>query len=175
MVKMLNGNMVNIKYLLLIFLSLSYIAPSIVFAQDGGLEPVPSPPLTRDKVSAELICQCGCGMTLLNCNHIDCPSGIPMREIIDEKIIAGISKEEIIQDFIDEYGEAVLAAPPKSGFNLYAWITPILALILGLIIVLFLLVKWSQRRRIHPTKETSTQQLDPDYLSKVEKELKDLE
>jgi cytochrome c-type biogenesis protein CcmH len=164
--------MVNIKYYLLI---LVFIAPGIALGQEEGLDPVPTPPLTRDEVSAELICQCGCGMTLLNCNHIDCPSPIPMRKIIDDKIKAGFTKEKIIQDFVDEYGEVVLAAPPKSGFNLYAWIIPIFALILGVIIVLILLLKWSQRRKIHPTKETSAQKLDPDYLSKVEKELKDLE
>ena len=48
----------------------------------------------------------------------------------------GDTKSEIKTDLVRNYGEAILAAPPKHGFNLLAWVLPLAgigaaALILG--------------------------------------------
>ena len=131
--------------------------------------------LTSDEVAAVLVCQCGCGLTVLNCNHVDCPSGIPMEKKIEELIAKGLTKEEIVQEFVKEYGEVVLAAPPKKGFHLAVWYTPFIALSLGLLLVTFLLIKWSRRNRtLYPTPEPQ-QDLNPSYLSRIEEELKERE
>ena len=47
-----------------------------------------------------------------------------MRAIIREMLAEGSTKEEILDYFVDRYGPDILAAPPKSGANLLAWILP---------------------------------------------------
>jgi len=65
-----------------------------------------------------------------------------MRGIIQEKLAAGESREQIIQYFVDRYGEGVLVEPPKRGFSLLVWLGPLLALAAGGVIV-----AWTLRSR----------------------------
>ena len=39
---------------------------------------------------------------------------------------SGNTKTEIMDHFVNQYGERVLAVPVMAGFNMFAWITPIL-------------------------------------------------
>jgi len=48
-----------------------------------------------------------------------------MRAFIRRRIAAGDSKSEIKAKLVDNFGEGVLAAPPKTGFNLLAWLLPL--------------------------------------------------
>lgn len=59
-------------------------------------------------ISEELICQCGCAEVLSNC---ECSMADEMTALIEQKQAQGQSKEQIIQSFVDQYGEQVLAAP----------------------------------------------------------------
>ena len=52
-----------------------------------------------------------------------------MRRVVREMLAQGHSREEILDFFADRYGPQVLAAPPKSGLNLVAWIVPVVAVI----------------------------------------------
>ena len=54
-----------------------------------------------------------------------------MRAIIRERLAGGESEEDIVNYFVSVYGESVLAAPPKSGFALTAWVLPPLAMLAG--------------------------------------------
>ena len=55
-----------------------------------------------------------------------------MRAVIREMLAEGKSREEILDYFVDRYGPDILAAPPKSGANLLAWILPIVGVAAGL-------------------------------------------
>ncbi|MEE8469843.1 MAG: cytochrome c-type biogenesis protein CcmH, partial [Dehalococcoidia bacterium] len=52
-----------------------------------------------------------------------------MRFVVREKLAQGETREEILQFFVERYGESVLAAPAKSGFSLIVWLTPILGIL----------------------------------------------
>ena len=67
------------------------------------------------------------------------PLAKQMRGIVREKLAAGEQREAILDFFVDRYGDQVLAAPPKSGFNLVAWSVPIAGMMLGLGALIFLL------------------------------------
>ena len=43
----------------------------------------------------------------------------------------GKSKPEVLQAMVAQYGERILAAPTKEGFNLTAWIIPFVMLVAG--------------------------------------------
>ena len=55
-----------------------------------------------------------------------------MRAIVRDMLAEGRSREEVLDFFVDRYGPDILAAPPKSGRNLLAWIIPIVAVAAGL-------------------------------------------
>ena len=58
----------------------------------------------------------------------------------------GRTREEILDYFVDRYGPDILAAPPKSGANLLAWILPIVGVAAGLG-ALFLVIRAMTGRR----------------------------
>lgn len=99
-----------------------------------------------------------------------------MRSIIRQKLEAGESKEEIINYFVDRYGESILGYPPVKGVNLLLWILPALAVVLGGIgIGLFLhRSKAITGQEINIGKVENTKE-DKEYLKMVDKDLKDLD
>jgi cytochrome c-type biogenesis protein CcmH/NrfF len=100
----------------------------------------------RAKILGEkLMCMCGCGQILTQCNHINCPSSGPMLKQLDQHVASGEADDLIVQDFVQEYGEEVLSAPPSTGFNSIAWYIPGVAFVLGLAIVLVIIRMWRER------------------------------
>ncbi|MCI0649999.1 MAG: cytochrome c-type biogenesis protein CcmH [Chloroflexi bacterium] len=67
-----------------------------------------------------------------------------MRQVIRQKLEAGESREQIIQYFVDRYGETILLEPPKRGFNLVAWRGPFLVVLVGAIGLYWLLRSWTR-------------------------------
>ena len=59
----------------------------------------------------------------------DAPVADRIRAFIAERIAAGDTKSEIERQLVDQFGEGVLAAPPKRGFGLLAWLLPLLGLV----------------------------------------------
>ena len=55
-----------------------------------------------------------------------------MRAVVREMLAEGKTREEILDFFVERYGPDILAAPPKSGANLLAWILPIVGVAAGL-------------------------------------------
>ncbi len=55
-----------------------------------------------------------------------------MRVIIAEQVEAGRSDDEILQYFVDRYGEWVLTKPRRSGSTLLLWLLPIIGVGAGL-------------------------------------------
>jgi cytochrome c-type biogenesis protein CcmH/NrfF len=101
-------------------------------------------------VGSKLMCICGCQQVLTECNHIHCPSSVPMRAEVNDKLAAGMTDDQLLKSFVEKYGTAVLAAPAFSGiFNRTAWLTPFAALVIGLAGLVFYL------RRIKSTAASS--------------------
>ena len=85
------------------------------------VSPVTVEAAVASDIANKLICQCGCEMTLGKCK---CYSGKKMTDVIEQKMAQGQSEEQIIQYFIAQYGEQVLASPPK-------WLLPVATLVGG--------------------------------------------
>ncbi|SJZ70420.1 cytochrome c-type biogenesis protein [Selenihalanaerobacter shriftii] len=81
----------------------------------------------------------GCEMLVSVCRT---DAAQEMREKISGMIDKGMTKEEIVDTFIKQYGEQVYAAPTKEGFNLIAWIMPFLVIIIGGIFIYYITNKW---------------------------------
>lgn len=131
--------------------------------------------MTVGEVSGDLMCQCGCSMVVANCV---CGTADQMRATIAEKINSGLAKEQIIAFFVAQYGEKILAAPTKKGFNLTAWVIPFLALGVGGAVVYFAVAAWAipQRRREEEMGVTGEPApVSERYRHQLEKELKEFD
>jgi cytochrome c-type biogenesis protein CcmH len=84
---------------------------------------------SQREIEESLTCQCGCGLTVAACNHLECGFAVPVRKHIAEALAAGQTAEQILADYKKEYGEKVLSSPVPEGFNLLAWIAPFVAIL----------------------------------------------
>jgi cytochrome c-type biogenesis protein CcmH/NrfF len=119
----------------------------LLLVLQGPASAAPAP--SFQDLEESLTCQCGCGLTVHSCNHLQCPSAIPLRQEIREQMAKGLGKAEILAYFQQKYGEKILSAPTTSGFNLAAWVTPFALLLLGTAFVAVTLRRW-QRRGARP-------------------------
>jgi cytochrome c-type biogenesis protein CcmH len=134
--------------------------------------PAGGPP-TADDVGSELMCQCGCSMTVATCiQAMTCTMAEGMMADIQTQLDAGKSKGEILDGFVSQYGESILATPRKSGFSLTAWLTPFAALIVGAAVVSWAVWAWTRRRPLKPQEPmmVGKEQLNA-YEERVEREL----
>ena len=102
------------------------------------------------KIGGKLVCGvgtplCDCKQILTECNHVGCPNSAGMLKTLDKKVAQGDPEESILQAFVLDFGTAVLAEPPKSGFNLIAWFLPGFYLVAGAILVVFVISRWRKR------------------------------
>jgi cytochrome c-type biogenesis protein CcmH len=124
------------------------------------------------EVEESLTCQCSCGLTVHSCNHLQCSFAVPAKQTIAEQVGQGVAKEAILQSFVAKYGEKVLSAPTTAGFNLAAWITPFLALIVGGVAVGLVSLRWSrQRARQATTEKPAADSQSDQYRDRLKKEL----
>jgi cytochrome c-type biogenesis protein CcmH len=78
----------------------------------------------------------------------DSPSELAnqMRGVIRDRLRAGQTREQIEAYFVEKYGEWVLLAPTKQGFNLLAWVLPFVGVAAGGVVVVMLVHRWSARQ-----------------------------
>ena len=95
----------------------------------------------RDELEHHLHCQCGCNLDIYTCRTTDfsCQVSPAMHRDVMALVAGGYSAPEIIAAFKNVYGDRVLMAPPSSGFDLAAWITPFVALSAGIALVIIVL------------------------------------
>ena len=125
-------------------------------------------------IGEKLVCQCGCNQTVTACPDSPCPSADPIKAVIGQKLARGESEAQIIQYFVAQYGEQVLVTPPKSGFNLVAWILPFVVLVVGGGIIYLALKRWVWQGKVQQVDVgTSIEEDDEKYRRRLEKELKE--
>lgn len=92
-----------------------------------------------------MMCVCGCGQILLECNHVGCQYSDRMRAELMAAVDHGDNDDLVMQAFVQKYGTTVIAAPTTTGFNRVAWIMPFLALVLGLATTALIVRAWKDR------------------------------
>ncbi len=115
-------------------------------------------------LEAELVCPT-CKTTL---DQSDAPVARRMKEIIRERIAAGASAQEIKDELVAQFGPAVLAEPPKKGFDLLAWLLPLGGVALGALALGG--AAWAWRRRTDGDT-VPDEPLDPELDRRVDEEL----
>ena len=145
----------------------SQIKQTIAKKYYGHLRALPAKPEGDRASLADLEGEVMCPVCNTTLDQSSSPAARQIEAFIKVRIAAGDSKNEIKDKLVAEYGPQILAAPPKKGFNLLAWLLPI-ALLLGGALVLGLLAwRWSHTREPGPPAA----QLSPALERRVDEEL----
>jgi len=103
-------------------------------------------PSDLDKKTREIADQLRCAV----CRGIavsESPSELAqgMVKIIREKLEQGQTEEQILNYFVDRYGEWILLKPKPEGLNLMVWVLPVVLLISGGLFLTLRIKKWTTR------------------------------
>ena len=98
-----------------------------------------------DRLGHNLMCECGCGQVLLECNHVGCSTSEQMRKELKAALDRGDSDDVILGGFVAKYGAVVLAAPTTTGFNRVAWIMPVVIFFAAFTAVVLVVLAWKRR------------------------------
>ena len=122
----------TIKMMTILFVFVWVSAGQVSGAEAGAL---------LEDLENQLMCKCDdkCGKVLINCT---CSTSDKTRAKFSKMLESGITVEQIVKMQVDKYGETVLSAPTKFGFNLTAWMTPFVALVAGGFGVRKVLLAW---------------------------------
>jgi cytochrome c-type biogenesis protein CcmH len=125
-------------------------------------------PVNEDVVH-EVAVQLRC-VVCQNLSVADSPSEMAsqMRAIIRERLAAGESPAEVQRYFVERYGEWILLAPPRRGFNLLVWLLPLAAVLAGLAAAALLIRRWTRRARTAPTSPVA---VDAAMSERIRREL----
>jgi cytochrome c-type biogenesis protein CcmH len=96
------------------------------------------------------------------------------RAEIKDQLADGWSEEQILNYFVVQYGERVLAEPERSGFTALVWLLPVIAVLLGLVVVSQALRSWRTARLVQTLPAPPETEVSPETLAKIEKELREL-
>jgi cytochrome c-type biogenesis protein CcmH len=118
---------------------------------------------TPSELESELVCPV-CESTLDTSNA---PVARAMKAYIRRRIAAGDTKSEIKAQLVDQFGPAVLAVPPRKGFDWIGWLLPLAGLGVAAVAVGALAWRWSRDRGDTDEPE----QMDADAEARVDAEL----
>jgi len=75
----------------------------------------------------------------------DSPSDLArqMRAVVRDRLRAGNTPDEVKAYFVSRYGEWILLEPTMKGLNILLYVIPVLLVVGGLVLVAFLVRRWS--------------------------------
>ncbi len=131
------------------------------------------------KVDRQLACDCGCSLTVDDCRvSMTCSESERLEKEVTGFVKAGLDEKSILAKMREKYGESILAAPTKEGFNITAWTFPFLALLFGGFVATYYLRKWKSEKA-ESTEQTGPRpkvaKIEDDYDRRIEDELKDFD
>jgi cytochrome c-type biogenesis protein CcmH/NrfF len=139
------------------------------------LSPVTAQQLPRAKALAKrVMCMCGgCEDSAGMCSHPGgtfsgpCDTARGMQKDLDARVARGESDDHILQAYIEQYGPTVLVEPPKKGFDLLAWVMPIVLPLIALVLVWQVVRRWKRKAALAPAGGPP---IDSEFLARVQRE-----
>ena len=132
----------------------------------GALAQTPEPQTSLPDIEDEVMCPI-CGVPLEHA--IDAPQAQRQREFIRELIAQGLTKDEIKDRLVAEFGEEVLAVPEAEGFDLAAWLVPGVALVVAGVGIVVGLQRW--RRAGSEEQRAESEEPDQDDAKRLDEDL----
>jgi len=139
------------------------------------MSPTPAQETPRAKdLSKRVLCMCGgCEDSAGLCNHPGgtfsgpCETARAMQKDLDAHVTKGESDDQILQAMVEQYGPTVLVEPPKKGFDLLAWIMPIVVPLIALVLVWEVVRRWRHKAALAPA---GGPQVSAEFLARAQSE-----
>lgn len=121
-------------------IALAGVAWGVVGALDSGSAP------ERGWTVAEMERELMCPTCRTRLDMSTQPAADRIRSYLEARRGDGWTRTQVREALVAEYGERVLAATPRRGFGLAAWLVPALVAALGVAIALTLARRWAAAR-----------------------------
>jgi cytochrome c-type biogenesis protein CcmH len=139
------------------------------FAQDGDDFPTDN---DVNAVAEKLYCPVCPNTPLDVCETQACQD---WRAQIREQLEAGWTEDQIVDYFVTEYGERVLAEPQRRGFTSLVWVLPVMAVAVGGVALRHVLAVWRRRAAQEAPPMVDENPPDAEILERIERELKEMQ
>jgi cytochrome c-type biogenesis protein CcmH len=120
---------------------------------------------------AELEGEVMCPVCETTLDQSSSPAAQQIKRVIANRIAAGDTKSQIKDKLVAEYGDAILAAPPREGFGLVAWWLPVAGILVAAVVVGLGARRWARAREPAPVGPP----LDPALERRLDDELRRFE
>jgi len=158
-----------------IILTLSFLLASLLVVSaaqaQGGNPPIPTDD-DVNRVAKNLYCPVCPNTPLDVCQTQACED---WRAQIRDQLSQGWTDQQIIDFFVAQYGERVLAEPQRKGFTSLVWLLPAIAALLGMWIVYEILRGWLKQKRKPAAVVAHKSDIPQDVLDRIERELREME
>jgi cytochrome c-type biogenesis protein CcmH len=125
----------------------------------------------RHPTLAELEGEVMCPVCETTLDQSSSPAAQQIKRVIANRIAAGDTKTQIKDRLVAEYGNAILAAPPRKGFGLVAWWLPVIGILAAAVAVGVGAWRWARAREPAPAGPP----LDPALERRLDDELRRFE
>jgi cytochrome c-type biogenesis protein CcmH len=150
-----------VRLLVLTLVALVLAAPAVASEQHP----------TLPELEGQLMCPICEGETLA---QSDSAPAQQIKAYIQRRIDQGATRSQIKHELVVMWGQRILAAPPRHGFDLLAWLLPIVG-VLGAAAVLGVLAwRWTREREPEPAPQRwslNGHPLGPDEERRLDEEL----
>ena len=149
------------RVLAILVVALAFVAPAAASEQHP----------TLSELENEVICPVCYPETLAQSNS---DAARQVERFISQRIAAGDTRSEIKRKLVAQYGPQILAAPPRHGFNLLAWVLPLAGLLGAAGVIALLAWSWSRNREepaALPPQALNGRPLEPDLERRLDEEL----
>jgi cytochrome c-type biogenesis protein CcmH len=124
---------------------------------------------TQSELEAMLVCPT-CHTTL---DESDSPVAQQMKAYIRKRIAQGATRSQIVDELVAQLGNGVKGVPDKHGFDLLAWLLPLLGIAVGAVALAAAAWYWSRNRSSDDglVPAAAGPPLDPELERRVDEEL----
>ena len=150
------------RALLVAVAALAFAAPALASEQH--------PTLTE--LEDQLMCPVCAGETLAQSDSLPAQR---IKAHLQQRIRQGWTRSRIIDEEVDVWGTRILAAPPRHGFDLLAWVLPLAGILAAAGVLGVLAWRWSRRREepepLPGPSSLNGRPLDPELERRLDDEL----
>ena len=139
--------------------ALALLASAVLAAPAGAAEPRTSLPDVEDEVM--------CVTCRVPLNVAESPQADAQRNEIRRLVDRGLTKEQIKDRLVAEYGPKVLAEPRQR----IAWLVPALLAVLALAAVALTVRRWRRAGELRERDEVDRRELDAEDASRLERDM----
>jgi cytochrome c-type biogenesis protein CcmH len=151
-----------VRVLAVLVVTLAVVAPAAASERHPSLA----------ELENQVMCPVCQGETLA---QSDSAAAAQVKRFIQARIAAGDTRGEIKRKLVAQYGPQILAAPPRHGWGLLAWVLPLIGILAGAGVLAVLARRWT-RKADEPPPTTAPwalngRPLDPELERRLDEEL----